>query len=323
MNLLVLAPLAFATPRVPFPYLEDSEASGGGGVVALVGGEILPMTGDPSESVRGTLLYQGDVILGVGDVRVPRGATVVDVRGKYVMPGLIDAHVHLFDERELPLFLAAGVTGVVNMSGSPLTLRWRADQAAGTLLAPRIWTTGPMIDEETDSLFDTTVAVESEAEAGAVVRAQVAAGYDLVKMHGDIEVGLYDAVLGAARAEHIPVVGHLSERVGYGLFNGRLEPRRIPVAVDALRRHHTPVTPTLVSMDRLAHMLTDDIDALAARPSNATLPPLARACWGRATNLYRHCRGRRTPRAASPAARCRGRARTRSRCRSRRPRCRR
>ena len=298
---------ALANARdLPLPYIEANATPqcGGSQLVALVGGTILPMDGD--RAIVGNVLVLGDTLVAVGDVPIPSGASVIDVRGRWVMPGLIDAHVHVFDERELPLFLTAGVTSIVNMSGSTLTLSWREEQAEGTFLSPRIWTTGPMIDELADPLFETTEAVESEADADRVVRSHAAFGYDLIKLHGDLEVGLYDAVMDTARAVQLPVVGHLSERVGllhamkqrqstvehaeeliYSFFNGRLDARRIPVAVDALKRGGAPVTPTLVSMDRLAHMLTDDIDALDARPSNAWLPPLARANWGRATNPYR------------------------------------
>jgi hypothetical protein len=303
----VILLFALANARdLPLPYIEATPLpqSGGSKLVALVGGTIVAMDG--TEPRRGNVLFVGDTLIGVGDVPVPRGASVVDVTGRWVMPGLVDAHVHVFDERELPLFVAAGVTSIVNMSGSTQTLAWRKEQAEGLFLSPRIWTTGPMIDELGDPLFGTTEAVESEADADRVVRAHASTGYDLVKLHGDLEVGLYDAVMNTARDVHLPVVGHLSERVGllhamkqrqatvehteelvYSFFNGRLDARRIPVAVDALVRGGAPVTPTLVSMDRLAHMLTDDIDALEARPSNRWLPPLSRANWGRSTNPYR------------------------------------
>lgn len=291
---------------LPLPYIESTPTPqcGGSELVALVGGTIVAMDG--TEPRRGNVLFIGGKLVAVGDVPVPSSASVIDVTGRWVMPGLVDAHVHVFDERELPLFVAAGVTSIVNMSGSTQTLAWRKEQAEGLFLSPRIWTTGPMIDELGDPLFGTTEAVESEADADRVVRAHASTGYDLVKLHGDLEVGLYDAVMDTARDVHVPVVGHLSERVGllhamkqrqatvehteelvYSFFNGRLDARRIPVAVDALLRGGAPVTPTLVSMDRLAHMLTDDIDALEARPSNRWLPPLSRANWARATNPYR------------------------------------
>ncbi|MDP2310853.1 MAG: amidohydrolase family protein [Pseudomonadota bacterium] len=301
-------------PPRPMMMLPGPEA-GGARMTALVGGTVLPMDSpDPGATLAdATVLFQGDRIVAVGpraDVVVPANARVIDVAGRWVLPGLIDAHVHVFDERDLPLFLAAGVTSVVNMSGSPLLLEWRRGLDEGARTGPRMWTTGPMIDEATDPLFGTTEEVGSEADAARVVGAHAAAGYDVVKLHGDLEVGLYDAVIDAASAHHLRVVGHLSERVGllhamkrhqatvehteefvYAFFNGRLERRRIPTVVAAVRASGAAVTPTLVSIDRIAKMLTDDIDALAARPTNAWMPPLETANWGRANNPFRRAHG--------------------------------
>jgi imidazolonepropionase-like amidohydrolase len=297
-------------PPRPLAILAGFEG-GGARFTALVGGTVLPMDRpDPGATIPdGTVLFQGDRIVAVGpraEVAVPGSARVIDVAGRWVLPGLIDAHVHVFDERDLPLFLAAGVTSVVNMSGSPLLLEWRRALDEGAQAGPRMWTTGPMIDETTDALFGTTEEVGSEADAARVVGAHAAAGYDLVKLHGDLEVGLYDAVVDAAASHHLRVVGHLSERVGllhamkrkqatvehteefvYAFFNGRLERRRIPTVVASVRASGAAVTPTLVSIDRIAKMLTDDIDALAARPTNAWMPPVETANWGRTNNPYR------------------------------------
>ncbi len=302
-------------PPRPLVMLGFAPETGGPRMTALIGGTVLPMDRpDPAASIPdATVLLQGDRIVAVGpaaDIVVPASARIVDVAGRWVLPGLVDAHVHVFDERDLPLFLAAGVTSVVNMSGSPRTLDWRRAVDEGGLVGPRLWTTGPMIDEVDDPLFGTTEEVGSEADAARVVGAHAAAGYDLVKLHGDLEVGLYDAVADAAAAHHLRVVGHLSERVGllhamkrrqatvehteelvFAFFNGRLEPRRIPTAVASLKSGGTAVTPTLVAIERIARMLGDDIDALAARPTNAWMPPLERANWGRENNPYRRAHG--------------------------------
>src|SRR6187549_1332618 len=67
-----------------------------------------------------TVLISGDRIIGVGRLPVPRGATVIDATGKYVIPGLADMHVHsLGDERvSPPLYLANGLTMVREMAAS-------------------------------------------------------------------------------------------------------------------------------------------------------------------------------------------------------------
>lgn len=100
--------------------------------VAFVNANVIPMDRQRALTDH-TVLVEGTVITQVGptrSARVPLGARVIDARGKYLVPGLIDVHVHLAGTREeqlaiLKLFVAQGVTTVLNMRGAPehLTLR--------------------------------------------------------------------------------------------------------------------------------------------------------------------------------------------------------
>ena len=68
--------------------------AGAGGVVAIVGGRVVPVTGDPVPG--GTVITENGKITAVGaGLAVPPGAQVIDASGGWVLPGLIDAHVHL------------------------------------------------------------------------------------------------------------------------------------------------------------------------------------------------------------------------------------
>ena len=51
------------------------------------------------------------------------GVEVIDAKNKYLMPGLIDMHVHVWDRYELGLYLSNGVTAVRNVWGMPMHLR--------------------------------------------------------------------------------------------------------------------------------------------------------------------------------------------------------
>ena len=78
----------------------------------------------------------------------PPADAVIDATGKYVMPGIVNTHMHLQDERggvsqpfryEMNLYLAAGATTIRDVgSDFAKARRWRADSAAHTLVAPRI-----------------------------------------------------------------------------------------------------------------------------------------------------------------------------------------
>src|SRR5207248_1637982 len=99
---------------------------------AFVGVTVVPM--DRERVIeRQTVLVRDGRIAGIGPagaMRVPLGATRVDGRGKYLIPGLADMHVHFGDNEAdnrvlLTLYLANGVTTVLNLHGSPAHLALR------------------------------------------------------------------------------------------------------------------------------------------------------------------------------------------------------
>lgn len=75
--------------------------------------------------------------------KIPSGATLIDGRGKFLIPGLWDMHVHdfvyAFSDFAGPLMIANGVTGARDMGWYvDTTLRWRSDIAAGREIGPRL-----------------------------------------------------------------------------------------------------------------------------------------------------------------------------------------
>jgi imidazolonepropionase-like amidohydrolase len=89
--------------------------------VAIVGGRVVPITGQPIE--RGTVLVEQGKIVAVGaDVAVPDGATVIDAAGSWVLPGFIEAHGHVGVHEE-----AEGWAGQdTNEMTDPVTAQVRA-----------------------------------------------------------------------------------------------------------------------------------------------------------------------------------------------------
>ena len=108
---------------------------------------VLPMDGRDS-LVDHTVLIRGETILQVvpaAAARIPRSARRIDGRGRYLLPGLADMHVHPYDRDGLPSYLAHGVTTIAVMHGFPAVLEWRDQIRRGTLVGPTIYAAGPSV----------------------------------------------------------------------------------------------------------------------------------------------------------------------------------
>lgn len=165
---------------------------------------VIPMTAAPVLDTADVVIRGRRVIQVVPPgTAAYRNAVVIDGRGRYLLPGLIDSHVHIKEQDPLFLFVAAGVTTVQNMSGRPFHLQMRARTNTGDLLGPRIVTTGPTTAE---------VGVSTVEEVERLVAEQKGLGYDAIKMYGsqggDMTPEAYRALNEAARRHGLRVVGH-------------------------------------------------------------------------------------------------------------------
>ncbi len=98
-----------------------------------------------------TIIIQKDRIVAVQPdaAPVPQNASVEDLQGQTVLPGLIDTHVHttLMDSECFPLFLAAGVTSARDVGGKlDRVLQNRADLNSEKKIGPRLLICGPLLD---------------------------------------------------------------------------------------------------------------------------------------------------------------------------------
>ena len=185
-------------------------------VLAIEHATIIPMDRDTALSDH-TILIAGERITWVGpsrSARIPPQVRRVDGRRLFVMPGLADMHVHLRSPGDLPRFVAAGVTTVRNMNGRPEHLDWRRSVVRGSIVGPRIYTTGPSIFNRFLGRDPNFVRMRNTADAEKVVREQRQAGYDMIKVLNGIRLPVYNRLLEVARAARMPVVGHVVSQVG-------------------------------------------------------------------------------------------------------------
>jgi hypothetical protein len=163
-----------------------------------------------------TVIIRGNSIVKIGptkDVQVPAEAILIEGGGKYLMPGLADMHVHIWNEEELFLFIANGVTTVRNMWGSPLQLGWQKEVEAGERLAPTIYTTGPLMDGS-QPIWPGSTVVDDPEDVDRLVAEQKKAGYQFIKVYNGLSKDVYQALVEAASEHGLRVVGHVPDDVG-------------------------------------------------------------------------------------------------------------
>ncbi|MBB5079082.1 amidohydrolase family protein [Nonomuraea endophytica] len=161
-----------------------------------------------------TIVITGGRIAWIGDDHgAPghRAAKVVDLRGRYVIPGLWDMHTHgTLDEKIAPpLYIANGVLGVREMWGSPPLHALRDRIERGDLLGPRMVVASNIIDGPVSLLGPLPAKVANAAEARRVVRAEQAAGADFAKIYSYLGRDAFHALTDEARAAGLPVAGHV------------------------------------------------------------------------------------------------------------------
>ena len=132
----------------------------------------------------------------------------IDGAGRYLMPGLADMHVHVrWDpERMFELFLANGVTTAFNMGledGGFDHLEYRRAIAAGEMLGPRYFVSGPQFHDDD---------VPDVSAVGPLLDEHIAKGYDLMKIHGDLPADAYDALIECARKRGVRLAGHTQRK---------------------------------------------------------------------------------------------------------------
>ena len=182
-------------------------------ILAFTDVNVVPMERDTVLRHQTVLIEHGR-IAAIGpatSLHPPSGALVVPGRGRWLMPGLIDMHVHL-NRDDIPQYLAAGITTVRNMWGTPGVKRLQADIASGALRGPTIFSASPGLDG-TPPQWPLTVEVLDSASARDSVRAQVAAGWTWIKVYSQLTPGAYRAIARAAREAGIPIIGHVPLRV--------------------------------------------------------------------------------------------------------------
>lgn len=160
------------------------------------------------------VLVEAGIIQKIGNEFSQPNAIQIDGTGKYLMPGLADAHVHLMNHHQLKntwilLQLLNGVTTIRDMLGEPDKLVLRDKIKNNEILAPNLYQAGPIINNVKDP-YGLFVAASTAEKGRALVVQHKKAGYDFIKVYDGLKKDVFEAIADEARKQNILVIGHIS-----------------------------------------------------------------------------------------------------------------
>ena len=282
--------------------------------IALAGGMLI--NGQNLAPVHNAVvLIQGDKIVQVGPaarVKIPPGATIIDTTGQTMLPGLIDAHVHLIlngwgDEGgffewlkshpEYPLdkvmelsayqLLMSGVTSSIDVGGpakESIDLRDRINK--GEVAGTRLIVSGPMIARNKYRGFpdDASIAITSSQQGADEVTKLAKQGVDIIKAHSGLTREDYAAIVKAAHAAGIKVHAHLYDEPALrNAFETGVDvlqhvgsaggPTYSPDLVKAIAVAGRPVVPTVAHRAYLYPQTVDFPESLQDPELKSLFPP--------------------------------------------------
>jgi imidazolonepropionase-like amidohydrolase len=255
---------------------------------------VLSMTPDSSPLHDATVVIQDGRVASVGpsapSVR-PKGAKRINARGKWLMPGLTDMHVHLDNEgfrrlpaptREQPMgthrrdettpyvsledtltpYLFNGVLQVFELQAVSESIGQRVEVESGRVLGPRI-ALAAMIDGVPPNWPVGSLRIATTAEGGRqAVRDAAAEGYDFIKVYSSLDLDTFTAIVDEARKLNMRVVGHIPQR-GKGLTEKFFQPGFDLVAhAEEFAQQVTP--PAFDSIPRYVEMMKRNGTSLIA-----------------------------------------------------------
>jgi len=270
--LLLLMTSCFSGPRavrVALPQARQVHSA-----QAFVHASVIPMTEPDMVIENAIVIVDAGAIVYVGNdySRIPSNAHIIDCSGKWIVPGLADAHVHLlFNSVDPLLFLANGVTSVRNMAS--LTdagksdarfafnnhLEFRDSIRRGEVLSPWVYQASPIHEARTGKYFDKSLYLNTNSAEAGKKAVQVAheAGFEYFKIYNKLPSAAFFSIVEEAGKLGLPVVGHvphdvlLEEVIDGGMMH----------SIEHLTGYINPFGKMKFSLDRL--------DSIASRTAEA------------------------------------------------------
>lgn len=209
---------------------------------------VIPMTEHGNQVIPNvTVIIKNNVIISINetytDSLIESNSTVsvraIDGTGKWLIPGLIDMHVHtnadlnfrpnaatqaatfFMDTQDImTTYVANGVTTIFELGGRVEHFGQRNEIAKGSVIGPRM-AIAPMINGGNPK--NGGRIVNNESDARQAVRSAKAEGYNFIKAYSDLNIESFKAVVDEAKVQGLKVVGHIPNA-----FKGKTEKAFVP-----------------------------------------------------------------------------------------------
>lgn len=193
---------------------------------AITNVTVIPMNKEISLPDQ-TVLVENGIIKKIGNtatVKVDRGFTIIEGKGKYLLPGLFDMHTHFFYEQgehkntceaELKMMLANGLTSARILAGHPAYLEARSKVREGKWIGPDLTVASPQLvgSWPWPPEFKNYEIVDTKENAANAVKKFKQQGYDEIKITFMVKREVYDEIISTAKQEKIKVTGHVGPLV--------------------------------------------------------------------------------------------------------------
>tara|TARA_R110002049_G_scaffold303977_1_gene498729 strand:- start:2167 stop:3600 length:1434 start_codon:yes stop_codon:yes gene_type:complete len=237
---------------------------------------VVPMNQDTVLADKMVYIKEG-IIEKIADTIKVDGIQIFDGKNKYLTPGLIDMHVHVWDRYELGLYLSNGVTAVRNLWGMPMHLRIKEDAIADNIFSPTFFTTGPKLTGS-EFIGDDNLNLINPGEAKEKIIEYKERGFDFIKTYYGLDKVVFDAIIEQAKISEMDIVAHPSQKVPFSYhLNSQiksiehaeeivqqplqfdLDQRKLQPIIDSISHsHHTSYSPTITVFNNIYQMMMND-----------------------------------------------------------------
>jgi imidazolonepropionase-like amidohydrolase len=288
-------------------------------IVVIKNVNVITMNATNTIIENATVVISGNLIQSINGV-TPKNATIIEGKGKWLIPGLIDAHVHLPTDgcfgQKLPTqipdlvfntqdimtpIIANGVTTVLDLDSKMETFGQKKAVEKGYVIGPRIALAANINGGNGQGRIANTAE-----EGRVIVRNAKTEGYDFIKLYSKLNIETYNAIIDEAFKQGLKTIGHIPNA-----FEGKLEQAFVPhfgmvahaeefsknsenfAIEDALKfaklskDNGTWLSPTLTTMVWIAKQ-THSVDSIKNLTSLKYVHPLLQSKWLTANNYVKN-----------------------------------